>query len=432
MGVEMPSILVSEEADRCMKCGFCMSACPVYAVDRRESHVARGRNVLVRMARDGALATDASYRDSLSACLLCGRCEAVCPAAVPSPAIAVSARNELVRERGLKSSQRLIYRGMIKHRSAFAKLMRGLAWLPGLANREAAPVRHFPDVVASFLGGMSIPRLSLPFLSQRWPQRIPARAGEPTGKVAVFSGCIFEFLMADAGSDMLQSLSQLGLEVSYPHDQTCCGLPVLAGGDLDTARAIAKRNVKAFSSCDHVVTKCASCSGHLKQYASLFDNDDPFRQRAAELARKVEDLSEFLVKRGHLALLHRATGRGEDSASDTRSGKAKVTYHEACHIKWKQGVGEAPRKILRGIDDIEFVEMDGADTCCGLGGYFGIAHPDLRLALLAKKVDAIRRSGADIVTAACPGCLVQIMDGLRRENLPVKVVHLAQLIRGDY
>jgi Fe-S oxidoreductase len=85
-----------------------------------------------------------------------------------------------------------------------------------------------------------------------------------------------------------------------------------------------------------------------------------------------------------------------------------------------------------GIDGIEFVEMEGADSCCGLGGYFGIAHPDLRLAILAKKVDAIRRSGADIVTSACPGCLVQIMDGLRRENLPVRVMHLAQLMRGDY
>jgi glycolate oxidase iron-sulfur subunit len=426
----MPGVLVSDEADRCMKCGFCMSVCPVYGIDRRESHVARGRNVLVRMARDGALVADASYRDSLSACLLCGRCEAVCPAGVPSPAIAVGARSELVRKRGLKASQRLIYRGMIKHRSAFAKLMRGLLWVPGVANREAAPVRHFPDVVASFLGGMSIPRLSLPFLSQRWPQRLPARAGEPLGKVAGFTGCIFEFLMADAGSALLQSLAELGFEVSYPHDQTCCGLPVVAGGDLDTARAIARRNIEVFSAHDAIVTGCASCGGHLKQYALLFGNDDPFRERAAAFARKVEDFSEFLVKRGHLAPLRRAADCGESSRGDKASGKPKVTYHEACHIKWKQRVGEAPRQVLLGIDDIEFVEMEGADSCCGLGGYFGIAHPDLRVAILAKKVDAIRRSGADIVTTACPGCLLQLRDGLRRENLPVKTLHLAQLVHG--
>jgi glycolate oxidase iron-sulfur subunit len=424
----MPDACASKEADRCMKCGFCMSVCPVYGIDRRESHVARGRNVLVRMAREGALAADASYRDSLSACLLCGRCEAVCPAGVPSPAIAVGARSEIVRKRGLKSSQRLIYRGMIKYRSAFAKLMRGLLWLPGLANRQGAPIRHFPDVVASVLGGMSVPRLSIPFLSQRWPQRIPPTEGEPIDKVAVFTGCVFEFFLADGGSDMLRSLAEQGFEVGYPHDQTCCGLPVLAGGDLDTARAIARRNIEVFSPYEHVVTGCASCGGHLKQYASLFGNDDPFREEAAAFARKVEDFSEFLVKRGHP--VPREAGRGAGHPGGRASGKPKVTYHEACHIKWKQRVGEAPRKVLLGIDDIEFVEMEDADSCCGLGGYFGIAHPDLRVAMLAKKVDAIRRSGADIVTTTCPGCLLQISDGLRRENLPVKAMHLAQLIHG--
>ena len=428
----MPGVLESESADRCMKCGFCMSMCPVYGVDHKESHVARGRNMLIRMARDGGLATDASYRDSLSACLLCGRCEAVCPAGVPSPAIAVGARSKLVRERGLDVSRRLIYRGMIKHRSAFAKLVRGLSWLPGLSNRKGAPVRHFPDVVAAFFGGMSIPRLSVPFLSQRQPQRIPPRAGEPLGKVGVFTGCIFEFFMADAGSDMLLFLAELGYEVSYPHDQTCCGLPVLGEGDLDTARAIAKRNIEIFSPYDHIVTGCASCGGHLKQYDSLFGSDDPSREKAVAFAQRVEDLSEFLVKRGYTVPVRREASRATGKTAAQAGGKPKVTYHEACHIKWKQHVGEAQREMLLAIDGIEFVEMEGADSCCGLGGYFGVAHPDLRLAMLAKKVDAIRRSGADIVTTSCPGCLLQIMDGLRRENLPVRAMHLAQLIHGGY
>jgi glycolate oxidase iron-sulfur subunit len=424
----MPRVLASENADRCMKCGFCMSGCPVYGVDHRESHVARGRNMLVRMVRDGALAADQSYRDSLSCCLLCGRCEAMCPAGVPTLAIAIGARSELVDQRGLGASQRLIYRGMVKHRAAFAKLVRGLAWLPGLSNRAGAPVRHFPDLVSSFFGGMSIPRLSAPFLSQRWPQRIAPRAGEPVGKVAVFTGCIFEFLMAEAGSDLLLALAELGFEVSYPHDQTCCGLPVSSGGDLDTARAIARRNIEVFAPYEHIVTGCASCGGHLKQYASLFGSDDPFRERAAAFARKVEDFSELLVKRGHLE--RRAAAGGASRPDEGASGKARVTYHEACHSKWKQRVGEAPREVLRRIDDIEFVEMEGADSCCGLGGYFGIAHPDLRVAILAKKVDAIRRSGADIVTTTCPGCLLQIRDGLRRAHLPVQVMHLAQLVHG--
>jgi Fe-S oxidoreductase len=428
----MPDFPAGVTADRCMKCGFCMSACPVYAIDHRESHVARGRNMLVRMARDGALATDESYRDSLSCCLLCGRCEAMCPAGVASPAIAVSARYELAQKRGLGWSRRLIYRGMIKHRSTFAKLVRGLSWLPGLSNREGAPVRHFPDIVGSFFHGMSIPRFSVPPLSRRQPEQMPPQNATPIGKVAVFSGCIFELFMADAGSNMLQSLAGLGFEVAYPHDQTCCGLPVLSGGDLDTARAIARRNIEVFSEHEHIVTGCASCGAHLKKYDSLFDRDDPWREKAAAFSQKVEDLSEFLVKRGQLPSGRRLSRSQSSKTDEKAAGKPKVTYHEACHIKWKQHVADSPRKILAGIEDIELVEMENADSCCGLGGYFGIAHPDLRQAILAKKVDAIARSGAEIVTAACPGCLIQIMDGLRRKNIPVRAIHLAQLINGEY
>jgi glycolate oxidase iron-sulfur subunit len=428
----MPDRLAGQDADRCMKCGFCMSACPVYGIDRRESHVARGRNMLVRMARDGVLPTDPSYQDSLSCCLLCGRCEAVCPASVPSSVIAVGARCELAEKRGLTAFQRLIYRGMIKHRSGFGKVARVLSWLPGMSNREGAPVRHFPDILGALFQGMSVPRLSAPPLSRRWPQQIPPGDVASIGKVAVFTGCIFEFLMADAGSDMLVSLTRLGFEVSYPHDQTCCGLPVLSGGDLDTAREIARRNIEVFAAHEHIVTGCASCGAHLKKYDSLFDKDDPWREKATAFSRKVEDFSELLVKRGLHVAGHRETG-GEAGQQGEKAGrKPKVTYHEACHIKWKQRVAEAPRKILQGIEDIDLVEMEGADSCCGLGGYFAIAHPDLRLAILAKKVDAIERSGAEIVTAACPGCLVQIMDGLRRRNLPVRAVHLAQLVRGNY
>jgi Fe-S oxidoreductase len=428
----MPGVLASGGADRCMKCGFCMSLCPVYGIDHRESHVARGRNMLIRMAKNGTLATDESYRDSLSCCLLCGRCETVCPAGVPSPAVTVGARSELVHERGLTLSQRWIYRGMIQHRSAFARLVRGFSWLPGLSNRPGAPIRHFPDVVASFFNGMSVPRLSVPFLSRRWQERIPPQHGEPIGRVAVFAGCVFEFLMAEAGSDMLQSLTELGYEVCFPHDQTCCGLPVVSGGDLDTARAIATRNIEVFSPYELIITGCASCGGHLKQYHSLFDTDDPLREQAAAFSRRVRDFSEFLVERGHGVPRRQPEGLGSSPTAEKAARKPKVTYHEACHIKWKQHVGEAQRKMLLGLDDIEFVEMEGADSCCGLGGYFGVAHPELRVALLAKKVDAIRRSGADIVATSCPGCLIQLMDGLRRENVPVRAMHLAQLIRSGY
>ena len=97
-----PSI---DDANKCMKCGFCMYNCPIYKVDHIESHVARGRNMLIRQAGDKSIPIDDDYAERLSYCLLCGRCEAICPAKVPSPEINVAARTNLVEPKRIIITQ---------------------------------------------------------------------------------------------------------------------------------------------------------------------------------------------------------------------------------------------------------------------------------------------------------------------------------------
>lgn len=404
------------DARRCMKCGFCMSSCPVYKVDHIESHVARGRNMLVLFTNDGGLPADELYREQLSYCLLCGRCQATCPAKVPSALITAHARAQMVADRGLTRAQRLIYRGILKNRSHVARLLAVAAKLPGTSVKEGKPLRHLADLAMLFPGRLAVPRLSSPFLGKRLADRTLPQGGAVRGEVAIFPGCAFEFFFADAGQAMVQTIARAGFEVVYERDLTCCGLAVYSAGDVETARLLAQRNIESLSRYEQIVTGCATCSSALKHYSDWFAEGDQWLDRARQVSRKVKDYSEFLI-----------TQPWQPAAPGT---PLTVTYHDPCHLRWHQDLNHPPREILNSMEDITFIEMEDADACCGLGGSFGIFHRDISLAIQAKKIEAIKKTAAQAVVTSCPGCMVQLMDGMRRYRLPIRVLHISQVVQG--
>jgi glycolate oxidase iron-sulfur subunit len=234
--------------------------------------------------------------------------------------------------------------------------------------------------------------------------------------VAIFPGCAFEFFFADIGEDIVSVLARAGYEVIYVRDLTCCGLAVRSAGDVKTAQLMAEHNIEKLASFDHIITGCATCGSTLKDYGKWFSNNDPRQSGARNFSAKVSDISEFLVKEGI-------------PAQNVQS--VTVTYHDPCHMKWHQGISSQPREILRSIKGVKYVEMEGADDCCGLGGAFTLAHRDISLAIQDKKIQNIKDSGAQIVVTSCPGCLIQLRDGVRRNKLPVQVMHISELIRGQ-
>lgn len=401
---------------QCMKCGFCMSTCPVYQVDHVESHVARGRNLLIRLAEEASIPDPQGYAACLDACLLCGRCQAVCPAGVPSPDLNVRAREKWLSVQGVSFWQQLLYRGILKHRPLMARLIRLAALIPGLNHSQGRPLRHMADATALFTGGLHVPRIASTFLSNRLARPIAPPGGRPAkGRVAFFPGCGFEFFFSQVGVDSARLLALAGFEVVCPDNLTCCGMAVFSAGDGQTARSMARRNIDALASVDHIVTGCATCGTTLKQYGRWFENDARMRGKAREVSAKVSDFSQFLVTERFQVT--RQTG-----------APIKITYHDPCHLKWHQGVSEFPRRLLQRLDGVEFVEMENADGCCGLGGTFGIKHRETSQSIQEKKMQSIQKTGAGIVATACPGCMIQLMDGIRRHDMPVEVVHVAQLL----
>jgi glycolate oxidase iron-sulfur subunit len=406
---------IKDDPSQCMKCGFCMSACPVYKLDHIESHVARGRNILVQNQDTQNLVQEKIYEESLYFCLLCGRCEAVCPAGITSSAITINARRDLAAVKGQTLIKRLIFRGILKNRNVMALLARAAASIPGFSSRKDGAARHFPDFVSGILHGMKAPRFRVPFLSRRTNElTLPPSGVEVKGKVAVFAGCLFEFFLPDAGEKMVSILAAAGYEVFFPKQQTCCGLPACASGDFESAKEMALRNVTLLAGYDHIIVGCASCGSTLRQYGNWLKGHSKYED-AVSLDNRVKDFSVFI--KDHLM------------PRDEASENIKVTYHDPCHLKWKQGVGAEPREILKELKGVQYIEMEGAENCCGLGGSFGITHPEESRAIQSKKIESIINTGADIVVTSCPGCMIQLMDGLSRHGSSIRVMHMSELVQ---
>jgi len=381
-----------------------MSSCPIYLVDHVESHVARGRNMLIKIKKEKGLSPIISYRDALYFCLLCGRCQAVCPARIENVDVTIDARSRIIREKGPNLSQRIVYRLLLSKRSFLVTLIRLISFIPGISKKDAPSLRHISDSFFLLSKRLSLPRIKRPFLSERISGK---------GEIAFFPGCAFEFIFPDIGERMFYSLKKYGLNIEYPIGIGCCGFPVYSSGDIETAKEIAKRNIDLLLRYEKIITGCATCLSGIRKYKDLFEEDDPYNKKAREVSSKVFGISEFLVR--------------ENIKIDSEKG-GTVTYHDPCHMKWHQGIFDEPRKLIMSIKGIEFVEMKDPDMCCGLAGSFGITHREISLELQKRKIDAIKDTGAYIVATECPGCMIQIKEGIERERLPIKVVHISELI----
>jgi glycolate oxidase iron-sulfur subunit len=202
-------------------------------------------------------------------------------------------------------------------------------------------------------------------------------------------------------------------------DQECCGAIHAHTGDLDGARELARRNIQAFQrlDLDLVAVNAAGCGAAMKDYPHLLSQDPEFHPRAADLARRVRDISELLGTQG------------------LRRGAAlplKVAYDAPCHLLHAQRIAEEPVRILEGIPDLERVSLEGAEECCGGAGIYGITHPELGGQITGDKVKAILASGAQVVATGNPGCMMQIGAGLRMAGVHIKVVHPVELLDESY
>jgi glycolate oxidase iron-sulfur subunit len=428
----------------CVHCGFCLPACPTYTRLGDENDSPRGRLHLMRGVAEGRLdPASNAFQIHIDRCLGCRACETVCPSGVQYGALLELAREEVVRASGGRWRDRLLL--ALFSRPGATRVVMALA--------RVLRATGLPALVAWMLpawGWLAGPRLaagmlaaSAPWRGLRRADRAPAAgggdgeatadgaalararggdSGRPVGEAGVtglLRGCVQQGLFSHVNDATARVLSANGLQVHEVPEQVCCGALHAHAGDLEGARALARRNVDAFGTAgvNTVVVNAAGCGAVMKEYGHLLEHDRAYAERAATLAAAVRDLSEVLAERG------------------PRPGAPvglTVTADAPCHQLHAQGVAIAPGMVLDAIPGLRVVPLAGADECCGGAGLYGMTHPDLGGRIGADKVAAVTATGADAVVTGNPGCIMQIGAGLRMARTRTRALHPVELLDESY
>ncbi|MDA8212894.1 MAG: heterodisulfide reductase-related iron-sulfur binding cluster [Clostridia bacterium] len=406
---------VYEALNTCARCGFCHTACKVYKTHLSEVYVPRGRVRLIKAVADGELEIDEAYENAINSCLLCGECAVSCPSGVKAHKLILAARRDLKLKQGLPFSKAV-----------------GLKWVfPKPGNLELAFkfFDGFRRTILNRLGGFAefrgIDVKGLPVASEKFTDQVPEfnAVQNPVKRVAFFVGCMMNHTMDGTGHSVIKVLNSNQCEVIVPKQQVCCGTPMFSYGEFETAKEVARTNILLFENygVDAVITACASCGSMLKEhYPELFADEPNFLPKVKEFCQKVFDFSEFLLDNFEL-----------DTVT-LLPNPARVTYHDPCHMVRGQGITEQPRKILKSIPGIQFVEMAEASRCCGASGLFQAYFHDIAKDISAQKVRNIEETNAELVVTSCPACQHRIQGSLRLAGKEQKVVHIADLLAQAY
>jgi len=402
----LPDALYAKSLD-CVHCGLCLSACPTYRITGRETSSPRGRVYLMRGAAEGRIGATELLAEEAGLCLGCRACETACPSGVQYGAMLELTRSHLV-ENGLRRGpgarlERAALRHLVARPGRLHALMGLLAVVQRLGlERLARP--FLPPLL-----GEGAPRIPRRRDRVRLAPLTPAEGGR-RGRVALLEGCVMPELFGHVNRATTRLLARQGFDVVVPRDQSCCGALHAHAGDLESASALARRNVSAFGreAVDAIVFNSAGCGAAVRECGHWIGEE------GATLAGRVRDVCEFLDEVGWRG----PAGRLE----------ARVGYDDPCHLVHAQRVREAPRRLLRRIEGLSLVEHAEADMCCGAAGTYNLTQPGMSQRVLERKLDAIAVTAPDILASGNPGCLLQLEAGVRRRGWSMRVAHPVELL----
>ncbi len=406
---------------KCVRCGKCRSVCPIFKEIKTESAAPRAHVFLTQLLRDGELEPAADVAERTSRCLLCKSCSKDCPSGIPVDQMVVAMRHHL-SDYNTDSAKKFMLNHMFKDRKTLGRArlllqsyqatgLKSIVQKTGLLGLVSKDLEKANKLIGPVSGTMA---------SKTIPETAPAR-GKREIRVGYFLGCATNMFYPDRARDTVAALAANNCEVYTPRNLQCCGMPHIANGDAIAAKNMTAHNFQLFydAGVDVIVSDCASCSSMLQgdYYDQLFDE---LPAAVAHFQGKIYDLNKFLVD--------------EIDLNETlgQLPKTTVTYHDPCHLVKSQGIARQPRKILSLVPGVELVEMAGADQCCGGAGTFSISHYDLSKKILGRKINAIKNTGAGLVTTSCPACSMQLGHGLAEHGMAPEIKHPVELLARAY
>jgi len=404
----------------CVHCGFCLPACPTYVLWGEEMDSPRGRIYMMAKAAQGEAPLDQNFRTHMDNCLGCMACMTACPSGVQYNNLIESTRAQVERNIPRDSTdsffRKLLFATFphptrlklmagplfLYQRSGLQSLVRRSGVLKLLPTRLAAMESLLPSVPAHFTWTM--------------PKKI-APTGASRGRVGMLTGCVQSVFFSHVNAATARVLVAEGFEVVTPPSQPCCGALMLHSGLDQQAAAMARNLIALFEAADveTIVINAAGCGSTMKEYGYLLRDDSQWANRASAFSAKCKDITEILCSLPPIAPRHPLPLR--------------VAYHDACHLRHAQGIYQQPRQLLSAIPQLEVAEIAEASLCCGSAGVYNLLQPEAAQQLGDRKVGHLLDARAQAVVSANPGCLLQLMSGLRRRGeRTLPALHMIELL----
>jgi glycolate oxidase iron-sulfur subunit len=390
------------DADLCVKCGLCLPYCPTYNKTQNENESPRGRIALIQAWAGGHLGASDKLVEHIDNCLLCRSCERVCPAVVPYGHLIDNFRGQIKAKK--KSSLVGLLLKEVSHNKTSNRLAQsGLRFYQSSGLQKTARFFKLPKL----LGLDKLDRLLLAQSDQAsLIQSYDTEISPAKGNVGLFIGCMGSLLDHETVNSAVKVLTAAGFNVYLPEQQTCCGALDRHDGDIEKAEHLAAINCSAFAGndLDAVVTIASGCGSQMQEY------------QQPELAGKVVDISQFLIKSGC------------DLSDQMLPLTASVCLHTPCSLKNVMREEQGALTLLKQIPDIKITVLPEAIQCCGSAGSYMLNHPQMAQALLSDLLNVALEDQPEYLISSNIGCALHISAGLRERGVALEVLHPITLI----
>ncbi|MCG7939190.1 MAG: (Fe-S)-binding protein [Candidatus Thiodiazotropha lotti] len=380
------------EADRCVKCGLCLTVCPTYRLLASEADSPRGRISLIQALAKNELDIHSHAEQHLDRCLNCRACESACPSGVKYGSLLDASRSSMTSEHRKKPLlKRLLHQLSRSGRLNFWIRLYHIIRQSGLlALARKLPAPRFKQLLA---------------MADQLPRTPVDRAGfypstKPTGKkVQLFTGCIGSKVDDNLVQSAIRLLSGLGYAVDIPPGTGCCGAMHRHNGFFREAeqQCDAIRTQTAKSSAQYLITLATACHLELAE------------QQVSRLP--LVSISDFLLQ------------LPDREMPELAPMPIRAALHRPCSSR-----DSSDWQILNKIPQLELVELAENELCCGAAGSYLLTQPEISNQLGEIKLAHLKASGAKILITASTGCAMQFRQQIRQAGLSIEVQHPIELI----